>query len=115
MSTENNNNVVLLDAHKSSGIRNTAPIKSGLDYGVVCTAPTPPPMPGQASVTHFPSMPRVLESSSGMGIGEMSEKRHQRVSYVNGSLGKHSLSSNINIVTAPNLVDHKPILPGIYK
>ena len=71
---------------------------SGLDYGVV--APTPPPLPGQQLVTHFPA------SNS-----EMVEKR--RVSIINGqsSVGKHSLSSNINIITAPD----KHILPGVYK
>ena len=86
---------------------------SALDYGLVSKAPTPPPMPtvqhnprGHQSVTYFPA---VLNSAALGANPEMAEKR--RVSIVNGSLGKHSMSSNINIITAPD----KPILPGIYK
>ena len=87
---------------------------SGLDYGVVSTAPTPPPMPGQI-ITHFPANPKIPDYSNtnSAQAGQMIEKR--RVSIVNttGSTlnGKHSLSSNINIITSPD----KHILPGVYK
>ena len=99
---------------------------SGLDYGVVspATAPTPPPMPGQI-VTHFPAsnpnpMPNYYNStnSSALSNGQMIEKRRVSIVNTNGSSlngnslsGKHSLSSNINIITSPD----RHILPGVYK
>ena len=100
MDQENNNVLKRSTSQISQGS-----LLSGIDYGVVSNVPTPPaapPMPGSNLVTHFPSLSK----------DEMTEKK--RVSIINTGTGKHSLSSNINIVTAPNVAD-RHILPGVYK
>ena len=112
---EDNNNIVKNLSRSGSAIT-----VSGLDYGVVSShgAPSPPPLPGlNPAITHFPANPSsfgVVHKNNGTSSnpnGEMLEKR--RVSILNGSasIGKHSLSSNINIITSPD----RPILPGVYK
>ena len=76
-------------------------------------------------VTHFPAsnpnpMPNYNNStnSSALSNGQMIEKRRVSIVNTNGSSlngnslsGKHSLSSNINIITSPD----RHILPGVYK
>ena len=84
MDQENNNMLKRSTSQISQGS-----LLSGIDYGVVSNVPTPPmapPMPGSNLVTHFPSLSK----------DEMTEKK--RVSIINTGTGKHSLSSNINIV-----------------
>ena len=77
-------------------------------------------------VTHFPAsnpnpMPNYnnsTNSSASLSNGQMIEKRRVSIVNTNGSSlngnslsGKHSLSSNINIITSPD----RHILPGVYK
>ena len=110
----NNNNSVM---KRSSSLMSQGSLLSGIDYGVVSTAPNAPPaappMPSSINssnlVTHFPS--------TTLSKDEMMEKK--RVSIIhhndrNHSKHHHSMSSNINIVTAPNVTD-RHILPGVYK
>ena len=112
MDQETNNNSVL---KRSSSQISQGSLVSGIDYGVVSTAPTPPvapPMPhhtGSNLVTHFPS--------TTLSKDEMMEKKRVSIIHNGNSLNgskHHSMSSNINIVTAPNVND-RHILPGVYK
>lgn len=111
MDQENNNNNSAMK--RSSSLMSQGSLLSGIDYGVVSSAPTPPaapPMPINSNlVTHFPS--------TTLSKDEMMEKKRVSIIHHNDSRNSkhhHSMSSNINIVTAPNVTD-RHILPGVYK
>ena len=124
---ESNNNVIdknsrnssALTSRKSSGVTivtsgsglDYGVSGSGLDYGVVNVVPNPPPLPSQP-LTHFPSNPSEKYRPAGSNV-EITENRRKSI-LTNGSATRPSMTSDINIITAPSLME-KPILPGIYK
>ena len=74
----------------------------------------------QQLLTHFPSNHGTFRHQAHPDFSEMSENPVRRKSILlNGgtmATTKNSsvMSNDINIITAPNLME-KPILPGIYK
>ena len=115
---ESNNNVIdknsrnssALTSRKSSGVT-IVTSGSGLDYGVVNVVPNPPPLPSQP-LTHFPSNPSEKYRPAESNV-QITENRRKSI-LTNGSATRPSMTSDINIITAPTLME-KPILPGIYK